>query len=258
MNKIGKLFLCVMLAACGGSSSSHQTARPAPVARTTPMPRPHVAPTASASAPVTTTPSTTLPSSGSSTYASGGGMGAGSASGAGDMDKDADDMGAGAASGTTATDTAATADVAGSKIAKAEMTSIKDGSSIGTLTFELGSDGQVTINGDFTGLAKGDHAIYIHEKGDCSNKAKNVGGHLNPTHQKHGSVGSPKRHEGDFGNITADKDGAATFSMTTDSVSMEPDRPDSILNRAVVIHVKKDSKSGNAGAAFACGVITMQ
>jgi Cu/Zn superoxide dismutase len=38
---------------------------------------------------------------------------------------------------------------------------------------------------------------------------------------------------------------------------MEGDRPDSILNRAVVIHAKKDDKKGNGGAALACGVITL-
>jgi Cu-Zn family superoxide dismutase len=295
MNRIGKVFLCLMLAACGGSKSSQHTATPAPMTRTTSSTASNTAPTSTRDTSSSTTGSSTLPSSGSSTYASGGGMGSGmgaasgsgssagmgagmgsgsgsasgmgatsgmgsgSGSGSGDADNDADDTGTamGAGSG-SASGTSGATDMSGSKIAKAEMTSIKDGSSIGTLTFELGTDGQVTVTGDFTGLAKGDHAIYIHEKGDCSNKAKNVGGHLNPTHQKHGAVSAAKRHEGDFGNVTADKDGNATFSMTTDSVSMEPDRPDSILNRAVVIHVKKDSKSGNAGAPLACGVITMQ
>jgi len=139
------------------------------------------------------------------------------------------------------------------------MRTIKGDKSIGQLTFTMSADGQVTITGDLTGLGKnGIHAIYIHENGDCSHAATKVGKHLDPTHQKHGEPSSSSRHAGDFGNLTADKEGNATFSMTTDSVTMEPGRPDSVINRAVVIHVKKDSKSGNAGAAFACGVIKSQ
>jgi Cu-Zn family superoxide dismutase len=132
---------------------------------------------------------------------------------------------------------------------------------MGTLTFEAAGDGSITITGEFTGLKKkGMHAMYIHETGDCSKKGKKVGKHLNPTGSKHGPPASAQRHAGDFGDLTADEAGNATFSMTTDSVSLDPNdigRADTIVNRSVVIYAKKDNKKGTPGAALACGVITL-
>ena len=49
----------------------------------------------------------------------------------------------------------------------------------------------------------------------------------------------------------------AMFAMTTDSVTIEADRPDSVLNRAIVIHSNKDDKAGNGGAPLACGVLAL-
>jgi Cu-Zn family superoxide dismutase len=143
--------------------------------------------------------------------------------------------------------------------AMAELKSIKDDTSFGTITFERRDDGKIVISGQFTGLKPGaKHAIYIHEKGDCGNKGKAAGGHLNPTKAKHGPPESSERHAGDFGNLTVDDSGAAVFAMETDSLTMEADRGDSILNRAVIIHAKKDDKKGDAGPALACGVILMR
>jgi len=141
-------------------------------------------------------------------------------------------------------------------VAVAELKSIKDGTDMGKFEFTQEDDGTITISGDVTGLKKnGVNAVYVHENGDCSSKGKKIGAHLNPTHAKHGPPSSSQRHAGDFGNLTADESGGATFSMTTDSVTLEADRPDSILGRALVIHAKKDDKKGNAGAVLACGVI---
>jgi len=145
------------------------------------------------------------------------------------------------------------------KIARAELKSIKDGSSMGTITFTDDGTGQITITADFTGLGKkSTHALYIHENGDCSNKAKKVGPHLNPTKAKHGGLASSMRHAGDFGNITADEAGDATFSTQTDSITIDGANPDSVVGRAVVIHAKKDDKKGSGGAALACGVVEME
>lgn len=143
-------------------------------------------------------------------------------------------------------------------VARAELKAVKDDAVIGTVTFEAGADGQITITGEFTGLKKkGVHAFYVHENGDCSNKGKKVGKHLDPTKAKHGPPASSVRHAGDFGNLTADEAGNATFSMMTDSVTLEGDRPDSVLDRAVVIHARKDDKKGSGGPALACGVIQL-
>jgi Cu-Zn family superoxide dismutase len=142
--------------------------------------------------------------------------------------------------------------------AVAMLTTVKGGADAGMVTFELGEGNQITIRGEFNNLTPGAHALYIHEGGDCADGGKKIGKHLDPTRSKHGPPSSGTRHAGDFGDITADKAGNATFEMTTDSLSMEPGRADTLTGRAIVVHVKKDSKSGDAGGALACGVITMK
>lgn len=142
--------------------------------------------------------------------------------------------------------------------AVAMLTLVKDGTDAGMVTFELGENNQITIRGEFNNLTPGPHALYIHEGGDCADGGKKIGKHLDPTKSKHGPPSSATRHAGDFGDIVADKAGTAAFEMTTDSLSMEPGRADTLTGRTLVVHVKKDNKSGNAGGALACGVITMK
>jgi len=141
--------------------------------------------------------------------------------------------------------------------AAADLKMIKGGASVGTITFEE-RDGQVIIAGRFSGLPPGPHGFHIHEKGSCANKGKAAGEHLNPTKAKHGPPESATRHAGDFGNLTVDKEGNASFEMTTDSLTVKPGA-DSVTNRAIIIHAKKDDgktqPSGGSGMVLACGVI---
>jgi len=141
--------------------------------------------------------------------------------------------------------------------ASAALANVKSGDAMGKVMFSRANDGVITITGEFTGLKKNaQHAFYIHEYGDCSKGGKRVGGHLDPTNAKHGPPSSAERHAGDFGNLATDDTGNAVFEMTTDSLTLEPGRGDSIIGRAIVIHAKKDDAKGKkAGAALACGVI---
>jgi Cu-Zn family superoxide dismutase len=232
MKKMGFLFACALATACGGASKSDQS-------KTTPA---YGESTATPKAERETTPS---PSD--STYASRNPTMPG--------EQPTEEP---SAPPETTTPEPAPAPEQKAMMATAELKNVKDGSSMGTITFERDDTGKVTMNGQFTGLkGKSVHALYIHEKGDCGHKGKNVGKHLNPTSAKHGEPSASMRHAGDFGNVTADESGNATFSMETDSVTMEEGRPDSILNRAVVLHAKKDDKKGSGGEALACGVITL-
>lgn len=142
--------------------------------------------------------------------------------------------------------------------ALAMLTAIKDGKDVGAISFELGSDNVIVIQGDFHDLPPGKHAFYIYENGDCSNKGRKVGKHLDPTKQKHGPPSSATRHAGDFGNIEIAKEGTGTFQMSTDSLSFEAGRADTLTGRAIVVHAKADNAKGNAGAPIACGVITQR
>ena len=167
-------------------------------------------------------------------------------------------MGAGAGTMGAGTDTAkAEPEAPPAPSAAAHLVSTKSGVAMGSVTFE--QDGNtITMSGTFNNLPPGPHAFYIHEVGDCSKKGVKIGKHLDPTKAKHGPPGSSTRHAGDLGDIVADADGNATFQMSTDSVVMEDGRPDSILQRSIVIHAKKDDRKGSGGAAIACGVIEKQ
>ena len=143
------------------------------------------------------------------------------------------------------------------EVARAELKMVSGDKALGTITFQK-SGNTVTIEGQFSGHKKGQHALYVHDKGDCSDKGRKVGGHLNPTKAKHGPPASPMRHAGDFGDLTFDKDGNATFSMTTDSITLEPGGADSVVGRAVVLHSRKDNAKGSAGSPIACGVVTLE
>ena len=76
---------------------------------------------------------------------------------------------------------------------------------------------------------------------------------------KHGGPNDAVRHAGDFGNITADASGKATFKTVDAHISF--DGPNSIVGRGVIVHANPDDlvsqtpTPGNAGPRVACGVI---
>ena len=120
------------------------------------------------------------------------------------------------------------------------------------------------IKGTITGLTPGEHGFHIHEFGDMSNGCESMGGHYNPDDTTHGDL--DKGHVGDLGNITADDDGKASFSIQANRVELIGDR--SVVGRGLVIHADSDDlgqggneeslKTGNAGDRLACGVITLR
>lgn len=142
--------------------------------------------------------------------------------------------------------------------ASAELTHVKTGAPIGMIQFARATDGMITITGQFSGLKKkANHALIVHEYGDCSQNGTRVGKHLDPTGAKHGPPSSSERHAGDFGNVMADAVGNGTFVISTDSITLEVGRADSVVGRAVVIHTKPDDKKGKDSPALACGVIEL-
>ena len=120
------------------------------------------------------------------------------------------------------------------------------------------------IKGTITGLKPGLHGFHIHEFGDMSDGCKSMGGHYNPDGVDHGHLGDG--HVGDLGNITADKNGQAKFTIRADRVDLIGDR--SVVGRGIVVHADEDDlgkggddeslKTGNAGDRLACGVIVIR
>ena len=122
-------------------------------------------------------------------------------------------------------------------------------------------NGEVSMTALITGLPEGEHAIHIHENGDCSEDGSAAGGHWNPTDEKHGKWGdSEGYHKGDIGNFTTDSNGNGTISMTTDEWCIGcGDEEKDILGKSVIVHDGVDDftsqPSGNAGTRVGCGVI---
>ena len=127
----------------------------------------------------------------------------------------------------------------------------------GLVTFAK-AEGGVKVTVKVAGLKPGSHGFHIHEFGDCSAAdGTSAGGHFNPTGDPHAGPKEMKRHEGDMGNLEADKDGAATLEYLDAKLSF--DGPGSLLGRGIIVHAAADDfktqPTGNAGGRLGCGVI---
>ena len=116
------------------------------------------------------------------------------------------------------------------------------------------------IKGVVNGLTPGKHGFHIHEFGDLSNGCESTGGHYNPHNVEHGDI--DEGHVGDLGNITADENGVARFTIVASRIELLGEF--SIVGRAVVIHANEDNTqaggddAGNSGERVAAGVIALR
>ena len=104
------------------------------------------------------------------------------------------------------------------------------------------------------------NAIHIHEKRfssqeDIEKGCMSLGGHFNPTGEKHGSIfngQNSERHSGDLcNNIQADEDGHVNIQFVDERISLDPRSKSYIGNRSVVIHSLSDDlgrQGRNTGA----------
>ncbi|CAC5380826.1 SOD1 [Mytilus coruscus] len=139
-----------------------------------------------------------------------------------------------------------------------------DGAVTGTVAFtQQNGDSPVTVTGELTGLAPGEHGFHVHEFGDNTNGCTSAGAHFNPFGKTHGAPADEERHVGDLGNVSANADGKAAINITDAKISLTG--PQSIIGRTVVVHADIDDlgkgghelskTTGNAGSRLACGVI---
>lgn len=120
-------------------------------------------------------------------------------------------------------------------------------------------DGGVKVAARIGGLSpNGTHAIHVHEFGDATDKSgKSAGGHYNPEGHDHGLPGTHHRHAGDLGNLKADANGNANYTIVVKNVSLAG-KENPIIGRGVIIHAKADDggqPTGNAGPRISIGVI---
>jgi len=128
----------------------------------------------------------------------------------------------------------------------------------GTVSFVERSDG-VQVSYNLAGLPPdSDHALQVHERGDCNAAdASSAGAVFAPAADR---LKAGARVEGDLGNIHADSNGVATGFIVAPDVSLDGVR--SVVQRAVLLH--RDAIDPYAypqrgtGPALACGVIRTQ
>ncbi len=118
----------------------------------------------------------------------------------------------------------------------------------------------VTLSVSVAGLTPGEHAIHLHEFGDCSAPdGSSAGGHWNPTSSEHGKWGHDPYHHGDIGNLVADAAGNASLTFSTDVWSLGGAPESDVLGKSVIVHAAADDfatqPTGNAGGRVACGVV---
>lgn len=146
------------------------------------------------------------------------------------------------------------------RTAIAEISPASGSEVTGTATFTQTGDGPVKMVIRVENLTPGEHAIHLHEKGDCSAPdATSAGSHWNPTDDPHGKRGHNGFHAGDIDNLVANEDGIATLEMEFDDWSIGGSEDTNILNKAVIIHADPDDfesqPAGAAGGRIGCGVI---
>lgn len=128
---------------------------------------------------------------------------------------------------------------------------------------------EVVLDLKVEGASPGEHAVHIHEKGDCGTTMDamgmavpggGAGGHWNPEMMKHGKFGEGMHHLGDVGNVTVGADGKGTLTFRTSRWSIGTGMPNDVVGKSVVVHAGKDDfmtdPTGNAGGRIACGVIS--
>ncbi len=133
---------------------------------------------------------------------------------------------------------------------------------VGIVTFEQLDTG-VLVVGDIDGLAPGEHAFHIHEKGLCeAPDFTSAGGHFNPFNTQHGFLNDKGPHAGDLPNIVVGGDSTVRFEQQTRLITLESGAENSLFREggtSVVIHRDPDDyitdPAGGGGPRIACGVI---
>lgn len=107
------------------------------------------------------------------------------------------------------------------------------------------------------------HGCHIHVGNDLSKGCNALGGHFNPTNQRHGGLNSGG-HAGDLGNVYADNDGMVNMLIYSDNLRLQPGKFN-IMNRSLIIHADLDDlgkggdseslKTGNSGKRILAGII---
>ncbi|MDY8137025.1 superoxide dismutase family protein [Aquimarina sp. 2201CG5-10] len=144
--------------------------------------------------------------------------------------------------------------------ATVQLSEKNDSGLSGTVIFTE-TNGVVSMTATISNISEGNHAIHIHEIGDCSAAdGTSAGGHWNPTNVSHGAWGTAPFHIGDIGNIVVNSNGNGSISRETNLWCIGcDDETKNIVGKAIIVHAGPDDfssqPSGAAGARIGCGEI---
>lgn len=146
--------------------------------------------------------------------------------------------------------------VAAQDIAAADVVN-RDGDSIGTVSVSARASGTALVTIALNDIPEGEHAVHLHETGDCSAEDfTSAGGHI-ADDRPHGIDAEGGPHPGDLPNVIVQDDGiinAQFFNPHLVMVDMILDEDGS----AFVMHEGADDyetqPAGDAGDRIACGV----
>jgi Cu-Zn family superoxide dismutase len=146
------------------------------------------------------------------------------------------------------------------KSVRIDMTELQGSGISGALTASPAGNG-VRIHGRLSRSdALAEHAIHVHENGDCSAPdGSSAGNHFNPAGASHGHPERVPHHAGDLPNLKSDPDGQLIVDIYDEELQLGTGSATDILGRALVLHEKADDyatqPSGDSGGRIACGVI---
>lgn len=138
----------------------------------------------------------------------------------------------------------------------------RQGEKTGSAWFVERPDG-VRIFLELWEMPAGEHAVHVHENGECKlPDFKSAGQHYAPFGKKHGFNHPEGPHAGDLPNIKVDEDGFASVTLHAPNLSLQPEKKGYIFpegGTAIVVHAQTDDyitqPSGASGERIACGVI---
>src|SRR5262245_10730670 len=97
----------------------------------------------------------------------------------------------------------------------------RSGSTVSGIAEFVMHDDEMMITVMLKEASPGQHAVHVHEKGDCSAPdASSAGGHFNPGGHQHGAPDAKEHHAGDFGNITIGADGTGKLMIHSHDLTL--------------------------------------